>query len=60
MESRSSFFQTKVSMLYGIELMKAVMDKKLTDFKNVSTRSNFERAKGFAFDGENADGAWSL
>lgn len=59
MESRSSFFQTKVSMLYGIELMKAVMDKKLIDFKNVSTRSNFERAKGFAFDGENADGAWS-
>lgn len=59
MESRTSFFQTKVSMLYGIELMKAVMDKKLIDFKNVSTRSNFERAKGFAFDGENADGAWS-
>lgn len=59
MESRSSFFQTKVSMLYGIDLMNAVMDKKLIDFKNVSTRSNFERAKGFAFDGENADGAWS-
>lgn len=58
-EERTWFFQNKVSMLYGVDLMDAVMDKELADFESTKGRSLFERAKSFAFDGDQADGAWS-
>lgn len=58
-EERTWFFQNKVSMLYGVDLMDAVMDKELADFESTRGRSLFERAKSFAFDGDQADGAWS-
>lgn len=58
-EERTCFFQNKVSMLYGVDLMDAVMDKELADFESTKGRSLFERAKSFAFDGDQADGAWS-
>lgn len=58
-EERTWFFQNKVSMLYGVDLMDAVMDKELADFESTKERSLFERAKSFAFDGDQADGAWS-
>ena len=58
-EERTWFFQNKVSMLYGVDLMDAVMDKDLADFESTRGRSLFERAKSFAFDGDQADGAWS-
>lgn len=58
-EERTWFFQNKVSMLYGVGLMDAVMDKELADFESTKGRSLFERAKSFAFDGDQADGAWS-
>lgn len=58
-EERTWFFQNKVSMLYGVNLMDAVMDKELADFESTKGRSLFERAKSFAFDGDQADGAWS-
>lgn len=58
-EERTWFFQNKVSMLYGVDLMNAVMDKELADFESTKGRSLFERAKSFAFDGDQADGAWS-
>lgn len=58
-EERTWFFQNKVSMLYGVDLMDAVMDKELADFESTMGRSLFERAKSFAFDGDQADGAWS-
>ncbi|MDO5716439.1 MAG: ABC transporter ATP-binding protein [Tissierellia bacterium] len=58
-EERIWFFQNKVSMLYGIDLMHSVMDKDLIDFETTGGRALFERAKSFAFDGEQADGAWS-
>lgn len=58
-EERTWFFQNKVSMLYGVDLMDAVMEKELADFESTKGRSLFERAKSFAFDGDQADGAWS-
>ena len=58
-EERTWFFQNKVSMLYGVDLMDAVMDKELANFESTKGRSLFERAKSFAFDGDQADGAWS-
>lgn len=58
-EERTWFFQNKVSMLYGVDLMDAVMDKELVDFESTKGRSLFERAESFAFDGDQADGAWS-
>lgn len=59
MDTRNDFFQTKVSMLYGIDLISALMDKDLLDFKTAEQKSLFERSKSFAFEGEQADGAWS-
>ena len=35
------------------------MDKDLLDFKTAEQKSLFERSKSFAFEGEQADGAWS-
>lgn len=58
-EERTWYFQTKVSMLYGLDLMGAVMAKDLEDFEGADQRALFERAKAFAFDGDQADGAWS-
>lgn len=59
MDTRNDFFQTKVSMLYGVDLISALMDKDLLDFKTAEQKSLFERSKSFAFEGEQADGAWS-
>ena len=59
MDTRNEFFQTKVSMLYGVDLISALMDKDLLDFKTAEQKSLFERSKSFAFEGEQADGAWS-
>lgn len=59
MDTRNDFFQTKVSMLYGVDLISALMDKYLLDFKTAEQKSLFERSKSFAFEGEQADGAWS-
>lgn len=59
MDTRNDFFQTKVSMLYGVDLISALMDKDLLDFKTAEQKSLFERSKFFAFEGEQADGAWS-
>lgn len=59
MDTRNDFFQTKVSMLYGVDLISALMDKDLLDFKTADQKSLFERSKSFAFEGEQADGAWS-
>ena len=59
MDTRNDFFQTKVSMLYGVDLISALMDKDLIDFKTAEQKSLFERSKSFAFEGEQADGAWS-
>lgn len=59
MDNRNDFFQTKVSMLYGVDLISALMDKDLLDFKTAEQKSLFERSKSFAFEGEQADGAWS-
>ena len=59
MDTRNDFFQTKVSMLYGVDLISALMDKDLLDFKTAEQKSFFERSKSFAFEGEQADGAWS-
>lgn len=58
-DTRNDFFQTKVSMLYGVDLISALMDKDLLDFKTAEQKSLFERSKSFAFEGEQADGAWS-
>lgn len=57
-DTRNDFFQTKVSMLYGVDLISALMDKDLLDFKTAEQKSLFERSKSFAFEGEQADGAW--
>lgn len=59
MDTRNDFFQTKVSMLYGVDLISALMDKDLLDFKTAEQKALFERSKSFAFEGEQADGAWS-
>ena len=59
MDTRNEFFQTKVSMLYGVDLISALMDKDLLDFKTAEQKALFERSKSFAFEGEQADGAWS-
>ena len=59
MDTRNEFFQTKVSMLYGVDLISALMDKDLLDFKTAEQKALFERSKSFAFEGERADGAWS-
>ena len=59
MDTRNEFFQTKVSMLYGVDLISALMDKDLLDFKTAEQKSLFERSKSFAFEGEQADGAWA-
>lgn len=59
MDTRNDFFQTKVSMLYGVDLISALMDKDLLGFKTAEQKSLFERSKSFAFEGEQADGAWS-
>lgn len=59
MDTRNDFFQTKVSMLYGVDLISALMDRDLLDFKTAEQKSLFERSKSFAFEGEQADGAWS-
>lgn len=59
MDTRNDFFQTKVSMLYGVDLISALMDKDLLDFKTSEQKALFERSKSFAFEGEQADGAWS-
>lgn len=59
MDTRNEFFQTKVSMLYGVDLISALIDKDLLDFKTAEQKSLFERSKSFAFEGEQADGAWS-
>lgn len=59
MDTRNDFFQTKVSLLYGVDLISALMDKDLLDFKTAEQKSLFERSKSFAFEGEQADGAWS-
>lgn len=58
-DTRNEFFQTKVSMLYGVDLISALMDKDLLDFKTAEQKALFERSKSFAFEGEQADGAWS-
>lgn len=59
LEARLKEFQAGISMHYAVEMMHKLIHMDYERLESYEGRAQFQRCKKFAFEGEQADGAWS-